>query len=282
MEIFSQIADLQKHLHGLRRAGQSVGFVPTMGALHQGHLSLIEAARQTNDVVVASVFVNPIQFNNPSDLAVYPRTLEADGQMLKAAGCHVLFAPSEAEMYPQPPQLRFDFGNLERVLEGTFRPGHFNGVGVVVGKLFNIVQPDDAYFGQKDLQQCLVVRRLIRDLSFGLRLHICPTVREADGLAMSSRNRNLSLAQRSQAGFIYEQLQYTKQQLLQGGAPQAIKEAVVQAFEQQGAFRLEYFDIAETETLTSIEALAGLKEVAVCVAAYLGNTRLIDNLVIEL
>lgn len=282
MEIFEQTSTLQAYLKAQRQAGKRVGLVPTMGALHAGHLSLIEAARQTNDVVVASIFVNPIQFNNPQDLAVYPRTLAADSRLLQEAGCSAVFAPSEAEMYPQPTQLRFDFGNLERVLEGTYRPGHFNGVGVVVSKLFHMVQPDTAYFGQKDLQQCLVIRRLVRDLSFALDLYICPTVREADGLAMSSRNRNLSPEHRKQAAFIHQNLQQAQAALLGGDTPETIRQRVKRAFDEHEAFDLEYFAVVETETLTDVQDLSGLPEVAFCVAAYLGGTRLIDNLIVAL
>ena len=177
-----------------------------MGALHEGHITLIEKAKQENDVVVSSIFVNPAQFNNPDDLARYPRTLEEDCQKLEAAGCDMVFTPPSTKCTPNQPMLRLNFGELETVMEGAFRPGHFNGVGIVVAKLFNIVQADRAYFGQKDLQQVAVIRRLIRDLSFPVELIRCPTVREADGLAMSSRNRNLTPEEREQAPALFQAL----------------------------------------------------------------------------
>ena len=204
MQIFYSINTLQDYLKNQRRKGKSLGFVPTMGALHRGHLSLIEASKAENDLTICSIFVNPTQFNNPQDLAVYPRTLQADCEMLESVKCDVVFAPNAHDMYLTLPNLKFDFGDLERVLEGKFRPGHFNGVGIVVSKLFNIIQPDSAYFGQKDLQQCAIINRLVKDLSYNLKLNICPTQRETDGLAMSSRNRNLTPEQRKNAPEIYK------------------------------------------------------------------------------
>lgn len=279
MNIFTEIASLRHFLDEQKRKGKSVGFVPTMGALHQGHLSLIETARRANDLTVCSVFVNPTQFNNLNDLAVYPRTLATDSQMLEAVGCDVLFAPPDKEMYPALPQLKFDFGNLERVLEGEFRPGHFNGVGVVVSKLFHIVQPSRAYFGQKDLQQCLIIKRLVKDLSFDLELIICPTMREIDGLAMSSRNRNLTPEQRIQAPFIYEQLQKAKTMLQAGNSVAETQAGIYQAFEENIHFKLEYFSVADVEMLAPIVALPQVQSIALCIAAFLGKTRLIDNVV---
>ncbi|MFT4031823.1 MAG: pantoate--beta-alanine ligase [Siphonobacter sp.] len=272
MQIFERIADLRAYLKGKT----SIGLVPTMGALHEGHLSLIAASRNENKLTVCSVFVNPIQFNNPDDLARYPRTLQEDCKMLEAAGCDAVFAPTVAEMYGSKPAITFDFGNLERVLEGAFRPGHFNGVGIVVSKLFHIVQPDRAYFGQKDLQQCLVIRRMIQDLSFPVELIICPIVREKDGLAMSSRNRNLTTYERSVAPFIYQQLQQAGKALKAGKSVSEVKELVSKAYAEQPDFKLEYFEIADIETLSSLAAFR--TPAAICVAAYLGKVRLIDNL----
>lgn len=278
MQVFFEIKILQAYLQNQRQLGKSVGFVPTMGALHQGHLSLIETAKNQNDIVVCSIFVNPTQFNNPHDLAVYPRTLEADCKMLEEVACDVVFAPSASEMYPSLPTLKFDFGTLENVMEGKFRPGHFNGVGIVVSKLFNIVQPNKAYFGQKDLQQCAVINCLVKDLSYALDLVICPTQREADGLAMSSRNRNLNEEQRIIAPEIYKSLT-TAASLLKHQSSTAVKQFVKEYFEVIEDIELEYFEISDFDTLLPIEELS-VGKTALCIAAFMGKTRLIDNIII--
>lgn len=278
MQVFFEIKTLQTYLQNQRKSGKTIGFVPTMGALHQGHLSLIETAKNQNDVVVCSIFVNPTQFNNPHDLAVYPRTLEADCKMLEEVACDIVFAPSASEMYPSLPTLKFDFGTLENVMEGKFRPGHFNGVGIVVSKLFNIVQPNKAYFGQKDLQQCAVINCLVKDLSFSLDLVICPTQRETDGLAMSSRNRNLSEDQRVIAPEIYKSLSAAAE-LLKTKSSTEVKQFVADYFKVIEDIELEYFEISDFETLLPIEELLEGKT-ALCIAAFLGKTRLIDNIII--
>jgi pantoate--beta-alanine ligase len=279
MFIFHSINLLRQYLDQQRQAGKSIGFVPTMGALHEGHLSLIEASRAANALTVCSIFVNPIQFNNPDDLARYPRTLEADCAMLEGAGCDVVFAPSAEEMYPEKPVLKFDFGDLERVMEGQFRPGHFNGVAVVVSKLFNIVQPQRTYFGQKDLQQVAVVRRMMLDLGFQIALHPCPTLREADGLAMSSRNRNLTPDERPVAAHIFKALTLAKNALLEGQTATAVKQTIAAHFATEPAFRLEYFEIVNAHTLQNVAQQQPEGQTAICVAAYLGKVRLIDNFV---
>ncbi|CCH55378.1 pantoate/beta-alanine ligase [Fibrisoma limi BUZ 3] len=278
MHYFDTIAALRSFLHA-NRTTQQVGLVPTMGALHSGHLTLIDAAQQQADLVVASIFVNPVQFNNPDDLARYPRTFEADLQLLEAAGCDVVFAPSADEMYTEPPLLRLNFGELETVMEGAFRPGHFNGVGIVVAKLFNIVQPDCAFFGQKDLQQVAVVRRLIRDLNFPIELIRCPTVREADGLAMSSRNRNLTPEERELAPALYQALTLAHDLLAEGQSPAHAKAAVTGYFATRPGFRLEYIEVANADTLQPVAEVLAPGQTAVCIAAHLGKVRLIDNVV---
>lgn len=280
MHLLTTLADLRNFVNDQKRQGHTLGLVPTMGALHAGHLALVAASRAANDRTVASVFVNPIQFNNPDDLARYPRTLDADAAMLDAAGCDAVFAPSAAEMYPQPPALRFDFGPLETVMEGRFRPGHFNGVGVVVAKLFHLVQPDRAYFGQKDLQQCAVVKRLVDDLSFPLELVICPTEREPDGLAMSSRNRNLTPEERTVAPFIFQELTNAKTLLAEGQSVEAVKTAVEHRFSENRAFCLEYFEVADPTTLQPLTGPLESRPAALCVAAHLGKVRLIDNVLV--
>ncbi|MCY7349876.1 MAG: pantoate--beta-alanine ligase [Cytophagaceae bacterium] len=278
MQLLTTLTDLRDYVQTKHRTtGQSIGLVPTMGALHEGHLALLASSRAANDATVCSIFVNPMQFNNPDDLARYPRTLEADRAMLDAAGCDAVFAPTAAEMYPQPPGIRFDFGNLERVMEGRSRPGHFNGVGVVLSKLFHLVQPDRAYFGQKDLQQCLVVKRLIDDLNFPLELIICPTHREADGLAMSSRNRNLTPEQRAAASQLYQLLRRAEEELKTHPAA-AVQNQMAQELADNPNFKLDYFEIADPTTLEPMTGLLNGQPAAICVAAFLGTTRLIDNL----
>lgn len=279
MQVFHTIADLRYYLLLQRLQGKSVGFVPTMGALHVGHLSLIEASRLANDLTVCSIFVNPIQFNNPDDLARYPRTLEADCVMLDIARCDVVFAPSAEEMYTEKPVLTFDFGDLERIMEGKFRPGHFNGVGIVVAKLFNIVHPERTYFGQKDLQQVAVIRRMMIDLGFQIELNVCPTLREADGLAMSSRNRNLTPDERQTAAHIYKGLCNAKEALVSGKTTAEVQEGMALHFAEQPAFRLEYFEIVHAHTLQTVESIQPVGETALCIAAYLGKVRLIDNVI---
>jgi pantoate--beta-alanine ligase len=282
MHVFQTIADLQHYLMPTRPSGRSIGLVPTMGALHAGHLDLVAQARAQTDVVVVSIFVNPAQFNNPDDLARYPRTLDADCALLEPAGCDVVFAPIVSEMYPEPPALRLNFGDLETVMEGAFRPGHFNGVGLVVAKLFNIVQPDRAFFGQKDLQQVAVVRRLIGDLSFPVALVRCDTVREADGLAMSSRNVRLLPAERAQAPALFAMLTLARTQLLAGHPVADVKRAALAFLAQQSGgvhFQAEYVEIAHADTLMPVIEKQGPGQTAICVAAQLGSVRLIDNIV---
>ncbi|QJW88648.1 pantoate--beta-alanine ligase [Spirosoma taeanense] len=275
---FDSISALRQYLQPLR-SDHRISLVPTMGALHEGHLSLIETAKRETDLVVSSIFVNPIQFNNADDLARYPRTLEEDCQKLESAGCDVVFAPSVDEIYSESPIVRFSFGDLETVMEGAFRPGHFNGVGLVVAKLFNIVQPDRAYFGQKDLQQVAVVRRLIRDLSFPIELVRCPTVREADGLAMSSRNRNLTPTEREQAPALFEALTLAHELMQDGRSPAQAKGAVTGYFSSRPGFRLDYIEVANADTLQPVGEVLAPGQTAICIAAYLGSVRLIDNLV---
>jgi pantoate--beta-alanine ligase len=278
MQIFHSISEIQNHLKLLVRQGKTVGFVPTMGALHAGHLALVETAKANNDIAVCSIFVNPTQFNNAHDLAVYPRTLASDAQLLETVNCDYIFAPSAEEMYSDLPNLKFDFGDLERVMEGEFRPGHFNGVGIVVSKLFHIIKPDRAYFGQKDLQQCAVVRRLIHDLSFDLTLIICPTHRETDGLAMSSRNRNLTEEQRNLAPNLYKTMNLAKEKLLAGEGVQAVKTFVQKTLSEIQGIDLEYFEVSNLDNLKPInDYIVG--KTAFCIAAFLGKTRLIDNLI---
>lgn len=279
MEVFTSIKDLRQFIHKQRNQGKSVGLIPTMGALHPGHISLLNKALQETDITVCSVFVNPTQFNNPEDLAKYPRTLDSDCSMLEKAGCHAVFAPAVSEMYPSLPIMKFDFGSLERVMEGASRPGHFNGVGIVVSKLFNIVQPDKAYFGQKDIQQVSVIRRMVMDLSFQLELVICPTLRETNGLAMSSRNQRLTETEKQIAPKIYQIISEAKNSLLEGESMTKVKNWVDEQFTSIPEFKLDYFEVSDLDTLQPIEKLTETGKNVICVAVYLGAVRLIDNII---
>jgi pantoate--beta-alanine ligase len=284
MHIFNTISETQQYLNAQQRARKTIGFVPTMGALHAGHISLIERAKTENDLAVCSIFVNPTQFNNPDDLKKYPRTLEHDCEMLLPVGCDVVFAPSAEEMYPSLPQLKMDFGTLETIMEGKFRPGHFNGVGIVVSKLFNIVKPDKAYFGLKDLQQVAVIRRMVQELSFDLEIIPCPTLRETDGLAMSSRNTRLSPEARALAPQIYKALNLAKEKLQSGESVIEVQATVNEYFAnnpefERADFRMEYFEAADFDNLLPIETKIANGKTALCIAAFLGGVRLIDNIV---
>jgi pantoate--beta-alanine ligase len=258
---------------------KKMGLVPTMGALHEGHASLFQISAAENDITIASIFVNPIQFNNPVDLEKYPRTLDKDIEILEKAGCNVLFAPSQEVMYPSRPLIKVDFGSLEEIMEGKFRPGHFNGVAIIVAKLFNIVQPDNAYFGQKDLQQYLVIRQMVKDLSFQISIKACPIIREADGLAMSSRNMRLGTETRKIAPKIKEALDLGTKLLLQY-PPTLVKEKVKDFVANVSELELEYFEIADSETLAPVNNVKEHKGIALCIAAHLDGVRLIDNILL--
>jgi pantoate--beta-alanine ligase len=277
MHIFTDIGSLQTYLASHKYAGKKTGLVPTMGALHAGHLSLIERARQECDLVVCSIYVNPTQFNNPGDLIHYPRTVPADRRLLEAAHCHALFLPDDQVMYPQPALLKLDFGYLEKVMEGKYRPGHFNGVATVVSKLLHIVNPDVAFFGQKDLQQFTVIRQLVTDLSFNVQLVCCPIVREKDGLAMSSRNVRLTPDNRAVAPLLYQALQMAGKRIVEEPVDK-VKEAVAAYLARTPQIQLEYFEIVDSYTLHPVQEITGHQAVSLCIAAYLGEIRLIDNI----
>ncbi|QJX46844.1 pantoate--beta-alanine ligase [Hymenobacter taeanensis] len=279
MQILQTAAALQAQTETWRREGQRIGLVPTMGALHEGHLQLVRAAAQHCDVVIVSIFVNPTQFNNPDDYRLYPRLPEADAELLGPAGCTALFLPTVEEMYPRPAVLHFDFGSLERVMEGAQRPGHFNGVATVVSKLFHLCRPHRAYFGQKDFQQVAIVRQLVQDLSFDLELIAYPTIREADGLAMSSRNRRLTSEARAVAPVLYQALQQAEQLVHEHAAPDAVRTAATAMLGQQPSVTLEYFEVADAVTLQPVTEWQPGQEVALCLAAQIGGVRLIDNIV---
>lgn len=279
MEVFTSISDLRLYIKNKRASQLTIGFVATMGALHEGHQSLISTSTHQNDITVCSIFVNPTQFNNQEDLKKYPRNLDQDLQLLKESGCSAVFTPSVEEMYESLPVLSFNFGSLETVMEGAARPGHFNGVGIVVSRLFNIVQPDRAYFGQKDLQQVAVIKQMVKDLAFPIELVICPTLRKEDGLAMSSRNQRLNNDERAEATFIYKILSDSKKALLEGVTPNEVSKVVASQFEEHPDFTLDYFEIVQLDTLQPVSEIT-LNHTALCIAAYIGPVRLIDNILL--
>ena len=257
---------------------QQVGLVPTMGALHQGHLDLVENSLQKTDVTLVSIFVNPTQFNNPEDFSKYPVTLDSDLEKLEKLGADYVFLPSVDTMYPSLPTIRMDFGDLESVLEGEFRPGHFNGVGIVVSKLFHLIRPHLAFFGQKDLQQVAIIKRLVRDLSFSLKLQVVPTRREADGLAMSSRNLRLTDQEREEALILIRSLEKAKAELFSGKEWLAVRQEIRDDFSGSSSARLEYFELIHPESFAKQYAFLSDEKSSICVAAYIGEVRLIDNL----
>lgn len=281
MEIFKQIAPLQAYLRDFKCQGKSIGLVPTMGALHDGHISLIQAAKARNQVTISSIFVNPIQFNNPNDLIKYPRDIEKDVKLLETVGCDVLFNPENEEMYPTKSILKLDFGQLDKTMEGKFRPGHFSGVALVVSKLFNIIQPDHAYFGQKDWQQFAIIQKLTQELNFNIALHSMATLREADGLALSSRNLRLNTAERQTATVFYKALLQAKTALHKGKSIHEIKPQVQAFVEQYPGVRLEYFELVDSENLNALESVEQSTRPIMCIAGYVGEIRLIDNMFVS-
>lgn len=281
MEIFEEIEPLRAFLKGKREALKSIGLVPTMGALHDGHLALIRASKAENEVTVSSIYINPTQFNNQADLDKYPRTREADIKLLEAEGCDVLFAPQNAEMYSENQSLIFDFGTLDKVLEGKFRPGHFSGVALVVSKLFNIVQPDMAYFGQKDYQQFQVINRLKEELKFSIQLRSVPIIREKSGLALSSRNQRLSEQDKRNALFLYETLSEAKAQLLNGASFSKVRSEAEARVKKYEGVKLEYFELANKNTLQELGDTRDFKNGILLIAAFVNEVRLIDNMLLE-
>ena len=277
MQIFTQINDIQTALGFLKNETLSIGFVPTMGALHEGHLSLIEKAQTENDIVVCSIFVNPVQFNNKEDFDKYPVQDEVDIALLKKNGCDVLFIPSVKEMYPETPNESFSFGQLENVMEGAFRPGHFNGVAIVVKKLFEIIKPDKAYFGEKDFQQLMIIQALVKQLNLDIEIVPCPIIREADGLAMSSRNVRLTEHQRKIAPQIYALLKHCVEHAAIASVAE-VKEEFIAKISAFPEFKLDYFEIADENSLQPISSWEDSKSPRAFAAIFMDNVRLIDNM----
>jgi pantoate--beta-alanine ligase len=282
LKIVKTSKELVELLSSLKQSGNKIGFVPTMGALHAGHISLLEIALKENKVVICSIFVNPTQFNDPKDLEKYPRPVEKDTELLEKAGCSILFLPEVEDIYGDNTPWTHTFGELENIWEGAMRPGHFKGVGQVVYKLFNIVKPDNAYFGQKDFQQTLIIKHLIQDFKLPIELHICPIIREKNGLAMSSRNIRLNDAEHLASGKIYEALMSVKtgidNQEFDFENLLAKANAILQSIP---SIQLEYIDLVNPETLQKVLKINQNDKLLMIIAVKFGTTRLIDNMYVK-
>lgn len=278
MELYSTVSQLQQAISPLKEKGLKVGFVPTMGALHSGHLSLVKQCVAENDICVVSIFVNPTQFNNKQDLDKYPRDLDKDSLFLSQIGVDFIFAPTEKEIYPQPDTRQFDFGQIDKVMEGRFRPGHFNGVAQVVSRLFDIVKPDRAYFGEKDFQQLAVIRAMVKQLNLDVKIIPMPIVREESGLALSSRNERLNNKQKEVAVNIslalFESKKWTD--------ALSVEETINNVVDRINSFQeldVEYYEIVDGDTLLPIHKWSDSAFVVGCIAVFCGEVRLIDNII---
>lgn len=278
MKLFKKAADITKYLLELKENAQTTGFVPTMGALHQGHISLLHTAKENNDLSICSIFVNPTQFNDKADYDKYPTTLEEDIDKLDRAGCDILFLPSVAEIYPEGTEntVPYNLGYLETVLEGKFRPGHFQGVCQVVHRLLTIIPASQLFLGQKDYQQCMVIKKLVEEKNIDTEIIICPTLRENDGLAMSSRNMRLPDADRKTAVKIFETLSFIKNNIKPGDLIYLQKKAIKNL--EAAGFKPDYIEIAKAANLELIKTWDGKTELVALTAAFLGDVRLIDNM----
>lgn len=278
MEIFEEINEFRAFCRHSKVSQKSIGFVPTMGALHQGHLALVNKSKLQNELTVCSIFVNPTQFNNPEDLQKYPRDIPADLKTLESIGCDAVFIPKTNQIYPQMPVVQLSFGNLEEIMEGQYRPGHFKGVGLIVCKLFNIVEPDRAYFGEKDFQQLCIIKKLTEELNFPIEIVPVKTIRESDGLAMSSRNLLLTTGERPHAADLYRALQMAEREIKRGANVGSVKRMISDFFTSKSKIRLEYFVIVHSADLTEITRVDKSTPLTMCIAGYLGKVRLIDNM----
>ncbi|HEY5369815.1 MAG TPA: pantoate--beta-alanine ligase [Hanamia sp.] len=281
MIIFKHSSDLQNFLKTDIDSSSKIGFVPTMGALHRGHLSLLAKSKEFSDISICSIFINPVQFNNPTDFKKYPKTIESDILLLEENGCDILFLPSEIEIYPEEESRNkhYDLGRLETILEGEFRPGHFQGVCLVVDRLLSIIDPDTIFLGQKDFQQCIVIERLIQLTKRKTKVVICPIVRESSGLAMSSRNLRLTEVERDSAAELHAALVFIKDQLT-GNNFSSLKQKVISDLGKKG-FAVEYLELASINNLKLISEFATGDESVLLIAAFLNEVRLIDNLLIK-
>ncbi|MCD7710164.1 MAG: pantoate--beta-alanine ligase [Porphyromonadaceae bacterium] len=277
MEIILKTSDLQARIALYRAENKQIGLVPTMGALHKGHLSLVERCVKENDCCVVSIFVNPTQFNDPNDLLNYPRTPEADCALLEKAGCHFVFMPSVEEIYPEKDERIFDLGPVAAVMEGKYRPGHFNGVAQIVSKLFAAVKPDRAYFGEKDFQQIAVIKEMVRQLKFPIDIIACPIVREVDGMALSSRNVRLTPSQRKNAVNISQTL-FKSRTFAKEHTVVETTRFVIDAINRTPDLRVEYYEIVDGDTLQPVDSWRSAPHIVGCITVYCGEVRLIDNI----
>ncbi len=277
MEVEKYIVKICEKIKKFKDKGYIIGFVPTMGALHEGHLSLIRQSKKENDITIASIFVNPIQFNNKEDLRNYPRPLTIDLEMLRGESCDLVFLPDEKEIYPEPSNRSFNFEGLDSVMEGKHRPGHFNGVAIIVSRLFEIIKPDNAYFGEKDYQQLMIIKYMVAQIKLPINIISCAIIREFDGLAMSSRNTLLLPNDRKNAGIIRQMLLKAKE-MSQNTSYIKIKEMIISEINKIPNFKVEYFEIADRTTLKVIDNESRIKEAIGFIAVYAGKVRLIDNI----
>ncbi len=277
MIVCKTVSGISEELERLRKEGKTVGLVPTMGALHKGHLSLVNRCLVENDVCVVSVFVNPTQFNNQTDLEKYPRTVEADLRLLEEVGCSIAFVPSVEEIYPEPDTRVFNFAPLDQVMEGPARPGHFNGVGQVVSRLFDIVKPSRAYFGEKDFQQLAIIRIMVERYNYPIDIVGCPIVREESGLAFSSRNARLSESEKVDAVQISKKLTESIS-LANRLSVEEVKNWVIKEIEKTPTLRVEYYEIVDSASLQSVNDWAEADHITGCITVYCGEVRLIDNI----
>jgi pantoate--beta-alanine ligase len=278
MQIVKSIKEMQTFSRGIRAEGKTIGFVPTMGALHEGHLSLVSRSKKEHDITVVSIFVNPEQFGFGEDFNAYPRDTEGDIKKLSTAGVEIVFSPDKNEMYPDGFSTSIDIGNIGRILCGASRPGHFNGVATVVTKLFHVVMPHTAYFGQKDFQQTVVMKKLVRDLNFDIDIVVCPIVRESDGLAMSSRNSYLKPDERKRAAMLYRALKHGEDLIKKGRKDTGqIKSKMARLIQSEKGTLVEYIEIVDPQNLDAMEKIRF--PAVICLAARIGTTRLIDNLI---
>lgn len=280
MEVIKEVEQAREIIARLKADDNSIGLVPTMGALHEGHLSLVKASLKANETTLVTIFVNPIQFNNPDDFAKYPVSIEADLELLDELGVDYVFMPSKEEMYAREPLVKLSFGHLDEVLEGKHRPGHFSGVAIVVAKIFNILTPTRAYFGQKDLQQFKVIEQLVNDLSMPVELVMMPIVREQSGLAMSSRNRRLSTAGLEVAGKIYKALLSGVKQLEVGESIATAIKAANEILTDSPEITTEYLEVVDFEDLQYSESNTSTNRLVLCFAGYIEGIRLIDNVIV--
>jgi len=281
MIIFKHSTDLHSYLEKIRITNKTIGFVPTMGALHDGHFSLIEECRKQSSLTICTIFVNPTQFNNPEDFKKYPVTIEKDILFLEEHACDILFLPDEKEIYPDAASKKkhFDLGYIETILEGQFRPGHFQGVCLIMEKLLNIINPDFLFLGQKDFQQCLVIKKLISMMNLKVNVVICPTLREQNGLAMSSRNTRLTNQERTVAAELHACLQFIKKNLTKDNFYKLRTNAIL--YLEKAGFKIDYLELANTKNLALMDHYESKENLIILIAAYLNNVRLIDNLLIN-